>query len=78
LHLSSPATLKKNIFLSIFVSLLVVLFSLIFVNGNVVCQKKPLNFLMQSLLDAVTSVPYSKKGLGYAIGRGLDAILPFT
>jgi hypothetical protein len=32
------------------------------------------------LLDAVTSVPYSRKGLGYTntIGRGLDAILPFT
>jgi hypothetical protein len=29
-------------------------------------------------LDAVTSVPYSRKGLGYTIGRGLDAILPFT
>jgi hypothetical protein len=30
------------------------------------------------LLDAVTSVPYSKKGWGYTIGRGLDAVLPFT
>jgi hypothetical protein len=30
------------------------------------------------LLDAVTSVPYSRKGLGYTIGRGLDAVLPFT
>jgi uncharacterized membrane protein len=30
------------------------------------------------LLDAVTSVPYSRKGLGYAIGCGLVAILPFT
>jgi hypothetical protein len=30
------------------------------------------------LLDAVTSVPNSRKGLGYTIGRGLDAILPFT
>jgi hypothetical protein len=30
------------------------------------------------LLDAVTSVPYSRKGLGYTIGGGLDAILPFT
>jgi hypothetical protein len=29
------------------------------------------------LLDAVTSVPYSRKGLGYT-GRGLDAVLPFT
>jgi hypothetical protein len=30
------------------------------------------------LLDAVTSVPYSRKGLGYTIGRCLDAVLPFT
>jgi hypothetical protein len=30
------------------------------------------------LLDAVTSVPYSRKGLGYTIGHGLDAVLPFT
>jgi hypothetical protein len=33
------------------------------------------------LLDAFTSVPYSRKGLGYTIGmigRGLDAVLPFT
>jgi hypothetical protein len=30
------------------------------------------------LLDSVTSVPYSRKGLGYTIGRGLDAVLPFT
>jgi hypothetical protein len=30
------------------------------------------------LLDAVTSVPYSRKGLGYTIGRDLDAVLPFT
>jgi uncharacterized membrane protein len=30
------------------------------------------------LLDAVTSVPYSRKSLGYTIGRGLDAVLPFT
>jgi hypothetical protein len=30
------------------------------------------------LLDAVTTVPYSRKGLGYTIGRGLDAVLPFT
>jgi hypothetical protein len=30
------------------------------------------------LLDAVTSVPYSRKGLGYTIGCGLDAVLPFT
>jgi hypothetical protein len=30
------------------------------------------------LLDAVISLPYSRKGLGYTIGRGLDAILPFT
>jgi hypothetical protein len=30
------------------------------------------------LLDAVTSDPYSRKGLGYTIGRGLDAVLPFT
>jgi hypothetical protein len=30
------------------------------------------------LLDAVTSVPYSRKCLGYTIGRGLDAVLPFT
>jgi hypothetical protein len=30
------------------------------------------------LLDAVTSFPYSRKGLGYTIGRGLDAVLPFT
>jgi hypothetical protein len=30
------------------------------------------------LLDAVTSVPYSRKGLWYTIGRGLDAVLPFT
>jgi hypothetical protein len=30
------------------------------------------------LLDAVTSFPYSRKGLGYAIGCGLDASLPFT
>jgi hypothetical protein len=30
------------------------------------------------LLDAITSVPYSRKGLGYTIGRGLDAVLPFT
>jgi hypothetical protein len=29
------------------------------------------------LLDAVT-VPYSRKGLGYTIGRGPDAFLPFT
>jgi hypothetical protein len=29
------------------------------------------------LLDAVTSDPYSRKGLGYTIGRGLDADLPF-
>jgi hypothetical protein len=29
------------------------------------------------LLDAVTSVPYSRKGLG-SIGRGLDAALSFT
>jgi hypothetical protein len=28
------------------------------------------------LLDSVTSVPYSRKGLGK--GRGLDAVLPFT
>jgi hypothetical protein len=26
------------------------------------------------LLDAVTSVPYSRKGLGYTIRRGLDAV----
>jgi hypothetical protein len=31
-----------------------------------------------ALLDAVTSVPYSRKGLGYTIGRGLDAVLLFT
>jgi hypothetical protein len=41
-----------------------------------------LGFLIDSehieLLDAVTSVPYSRKGLGYTIGRGLDAVLPFT
>jgi hypothetical protein len=30
------------------------------------------------LLDVVTSVPYSRKGLEYTIGRGLDAVLPFT
>jgi hypothetical protein len=30
------------------------------------------------LLDAVTSAPYSRKGLGYTIGHGLDAVLPFT
>jgi hypothetical protein len=33
------------------------------------------------LLDAVTSVPYSRKGLGYTIttiGCGLDAVFPFT
>jgi hypothetical protein len=30
------------------------------------------------LLDAVTSVPYSRKGLRYTLGRGLDAVLPFT
>jgi hypothetical protein len=30
------------------------------------------------LLDAVTSVPYSRKGLGYTIGHGLDAVLHFT
>jgi hypothetical protein len=30
------------------------------------------------LLDEVTSVPYSRKGLGYTIGHGLDAVLPFT
>jgi hypothetical protein len=30
------------------------------------------------LLDAVTSVPYSMKGLWYTIGHGLDAALPFT
>jgi hypothetical protein len=33
------------------------------------------------LLDAVTSIPYSRKGLGYTIGRGPDmpdAVLPFT
>jgi hypothetical protein len=30
------------------------------------------------LLDAVSSVPYSRNGLGYTIGRGLDAVLPFT
>jgi hypothetical protein len=30
------------------------------------------------LLDAVNSVSYSGKGLGYTIGRGLDAVLPFT
>jgi hypothetical protein len=30
------------------------------------------------LLDAVTSVPYSRKGLGYTIGHGLDAVLPPT
>jgi hypothetical protein len=30
------------------------------------------------LRDAVTSVPLSRKGLGYTIGRGLDAVLPFT
>jgi hypothetical protein len=29
-------------------------------------------------LDAVTSVPYSREGLGYTIGCGLDAILSFT
>jgi hypothetical protein len=28
------------------------------------------------LLDAVTSVPYSRKGYYWA-GRGLDAVLPF-
>jgi hypothetical protein len=27
------------------------------------------------LLDAVTSVHYSRKGLGYTIGRDLDAVL---
>jgi hypothetical protein len=30
------------------------------------------------LLDAVTSVPYSRKGLVYTIGCGLDAVFPFT
>jgi hypothetical protein len=30
------------------------------------------------LFDANASVPYSRKGLGYTIGRGLDAVLPFT
>jgi hypothetical protein len=30
------------------------------------------------LLDADTSVPYSRKGLGYTIGCGLDAVLLFT
>jgi hypothetical protein len=30
------------------------------------------------LLDAITSVTYSRKGLGYTIGRGLDDVLPFT
>jgi hypothetical protein len=30
------------------------------------------------LLDAVTSVPYFRKGLGYTIGRGMDAVLHFT
>jgi hypothetical protein len=30
------------------------------------------------LLDAVTSVLFSRKGLGYTIGRGLDSVLPFT
>jgi hypothetical protein len=29
-------------------------------------------------LDAVTSVPYSRKGLGCTIGRRLDTVLPFT
>jgi hypothetical protein len=30
------------------------------------------------LLDVITSVPYSRKRLGYTMGRGLDAVLPFT
>jgi hypothetical protein len=30
------------------------------------------------LLYAVTSVPYSRNGLGHTLGRGLDAVLPFT
>jgi hypothetical protein len=30
------------------------------------------------LLEAVTSVLYSRKGLGHTIGRGLDAVLLFT
>jgi hypothetical protein len=30
------------------------------------------------LLDAVTSVPYSRKCLGYTIGRGLDAVWSIT
>jgi hypothetical protein len=30
------------------------------------------------LLETVTSIPYSRKGLGYTIGRGLDAVLHFT
>jgi hypothetical protein len=30
------------------------------------------------LLDAVTSVAYSRKGLGYTIGRGMDTVLPVS
>jgi hypothetical protein len=43
------------------------------INKMIILTKKAIE-----LLDAVTSVPYSRKGLGYTIERGLDAVLPFT
>jgi hypothetical protein len=34
--------------------------------------------LTKKAIELLDSVPYSKKGLEYTIGRGLDAVLPFT
>jgi hypothetical protein len=42
------------------------------INNMIKLTKKAIEFL-----DAVTSVPYARKGLGYTIGRGLDAVVPF-
>jgi hypothetical protein len=68
-----PAKLKKN-WVSKMIKFCLVLFSLMLVSGNAVCQKKPLTILMQSLQFLIPG----KVWAGYTIGRGLDAILPFT